>query len=33
MGQFSSPEDYKKFIQAQKDYQRELERIKHLTLE
>jgi len=33
IGQFSSPEAYKKFVQAQKDYQRELERIKHLTLE
>ena len=31
--QFSSPEKYQSFIQSQKDYQRELEKIKHLILE
>lgn len=33
LNQFKSPKDYKKFVLARKDYQRELEKIKHLTLE
>lgn len=33
MDQFSSPKGYKKFTLAQKNYQRELEKIKHLALE
>lgn len=31
--QFPSPEKYQNFVQSQKDYQRELERIRHLILE
>lgn len=33
MANFSSSADYKKFVLDQKDYQRELERIKHLVFE
>ncbi len=31
--QFKTPSEYKNFVLGQKDYQRELEKIKHLTLE
>lgn len=33
LGHFRSKEDYKRFVFDQASYQRELERIKHLTLE
>lgn len=33
LDQFSSPEDYREFVLSRKDYQRELEKIKHLLLE
>lgn len=33
LNQFESPKDYKRFVLARKDYQRGLERIKHLILE
>lgn len=33
LGQFLSPKEYQRFVQLQKDYQRELEKIKHLILE
>lgn len=33
LGQFKSPEEYKKFVLDQIDYQRELDKIKHLILE
>lgn len=33
LNQFKSPKDYEKFVLARKEYQRELEKIKHLTLE
>lgn len=33
MDQFSTPKEYEKFVLAQKDYQRELEKIKHLIFE
>lgn len=33
INQFASPEEYKKFVLSQKDYQRSLQKIKHLVLE
>ena len=33
LANFSTPQKYKKFVLDQKDYQRELDRIKHLVLE
>ena len=33
INQFASPEDYKKFVLTQKDYQRDLERMKHLIID
>lgn len=33
LNQFSSPNDYRNFVLSQKDYQRNLEKIKHILLE